>query len=71
MEEQNTNNDEILVPENITDLRAKMDYGIATDEDVLEYSRWREAQRKPEESDESLKQRIETAFNKGKQQSQV
>lgn len=65
MEEQNTNN-EIVVPENINDLRAKMDYGIATDEDVLEYSRWRESQRNPDESDESLKERIETALEKAK-----
>lgn len=60
-------NKEIIVPENIKELRDKMDYGIASDEDVLEYSRWRESQRIPDESDESLKNRVENAFNKIKQ----
>lgn len=72
MEEQNTNNttnDEgIVVPENIYELWTKMDYGIATSEDVLEFSKWRESQRKPDESDESLKERVQTAIDKAKKE---
>lgn len=72
MEEQNTNNtaiggEDIVVPENIKELWTKMDYGIATTEDVLEFSKWRESQRKTDESDESLKERVQAAINKAKQ----